>query len=390
MNRIENILAILKEHRSLRWTTIFLVWTVVGFFSAAHWYLFYYYNDPYTWWSLLRIKLLLWYLWGLFTPLILWVGRRYRPEGERFTRNLLLLFVSSIIVIPVYLCLYTIAILINLDFVPGVVASPDQVERFTRMIHFVVSTHSTFYYLAFWATIGIDYAYDYFKKYRERELKASRLETKLAQAQLQALRSKLHPHFLFNALNTISSMVYNGKQDDAYETIARLADLLRTSLEHDNAQVVTLEEELEFVDQYLDIVAARFPDRLEINRDIESDTLNAIVPSLILQPLIENAVKYGPENRSNNLKIAISGRRRDNDLVLTIADNGPGLPDDWHLEREQGFGIKSVRSRLFDMYAERQNFKLANGPQGGAVAEIRLPFTRSETEEGTKPRQVVT
>jgi len=351
----------------MRWLLIAAAWSVVGFLSAAHWHFFFLQDDPYTWWQLLRIKIFLWFMWGGFTVWIVRLGRRYRPEGRAWMQHLGVLLAASVGVVVLYLALYVLAVQIHLG-------RPLEPQSLISMTKFIIWTHSTFYYLAFWATIGIDYAFVYFRKYRERELLASRLEAELTQAQLQSLRSKLQPHFLFNALNAISSLVYAGERERAYDMIARLAELLRASLHTNDSHLVTLESELAFTRQYLEILRLRFPDRLQLAEDLAPETLSAEVPSLLLQPLVENAVKHGMAGNGNALKVEIRSQRDGDALVLEVHDTGPGLPADWTAERSGGFGLRGTRQRLQTLYEDRHAFKLDRNADGNTVATIRIPF----------------
>jgi len=349
-----------------RWLVIVSAWTLVGFLSAAHWQLFFLQNNPYTWWELLRIKLVLWYMWGGATLVIVGLGRRYRPEGAAWRKRLLILTGFSIILVVAYMLLYAVAVWAHLVYM-------NQNNTLNSLVRFVISTHSTFYYLAFWATLGIDYAFEYAKRSRQRELQTSRLETQLSDARLHALQARLQPHFLFNALNTIASMVHVEKSEEAYDVLTRLSELLRASLTNSDGQEIPLGRELEFVHHYLEIVRARFPDRLEY-KVLTSDKADVVtVPTLILQPLVENAVKHGLRDQESELRLEVQCIRENGSLVLSVQDDGPGLPPEFDPQKTTGFGLSSTQERLANMYGGKAAFRIENLPDHGTRVEVRIP-----------------
>jgi sensor histidine kinase YesM len=231
----------------------------------------------------------------------------------------------------------------------------------------------------YWAILGVIYAFNYYRKYRQHELKASHLETQLAQAQLQALKMQLHPHFLFNTLHAISSLMRKDVEA-ADSMITRLSDLLRLTLENTGVQEVTLRQELEFLERYLEIEQTRFRDRLQVRMEIEPDTLDARVPNLILQPLVENAIRHGIAPRSAPGWIEIRAARDGETLQLQVRDNGPGLPPIGQPTLKEGVGLANTRARLEQLYGAAQNFELSNREEGGLLVSLTLPF-RAETKE---------
>lgn len=354
-----------------RWTAIIAGWSLIGFLSAAHWQLFFQGESPYTWWQLLRIKILLWYLWGGCTLWILWICARYRPEGNHGWARVLALFGWSVVVVSIYLAVYAVAIWAHLHWI----GKPAQ---FMPMVQFVLANHSTYYYLAFWATVGIEYAYEYARRSRSQDLRVSQLAAQLSEARLRALEARLQPHFLFNALNTIASMVTKHKAEEAYDVLVRLSELLRESLKKSEQQSVTLARELEFTRHYLEIVKARFPDSVSYRVALPDELASLAVPALILQPLVENAVIHGLEPASS-LEIEIDCRRENGCLLLGIHDNGPGLPDAFDLATQNGFGLQSTRTRLSSLFGERADFQLQPRHPRGVCAQVRLPISGLES-----------
>jgi LytS/YehU family sensor histidine kinase len=204
-------------------------------------------------------------------------------------------------------------------------------------------------------------------------LKASQLQAQLAQAQLQALKMQLHPHFLFNTLHAISSLMRRDV-DAAERMIARLSDLLRLTLENVGAQETSLRQELEFLESYLEIEKTRFRDRLQVKMDIEPETLDARVPNLILQPLVENAVRHGVAPHAAPGLIEISARLKENKLEIQVRDNGAGLPDARRAQIKEGVGLANTRARLEQLYGAGALFGLSNRDKGGLVVSLTIPF----------------
>lgn len=222
------------------------------------------------------------------------------------------------------------------------------------------------YVLAFGAWL----AFDLYHRYRERELEASRLEAELAKAEHLALRMQLQPHFLFNALNTISSLIRT-EPEQAEQMVTRLGDLLRYTLEQSGPQEVSLRQELLVLNCYLDIQRQRFGSRLGVVVACPDDLLPAMVPNLILQPLVENAFKHGLAQRSKESCLIIHVCVLGETLRLEVEDNGRGLGSG--VVRE-GIGLANTRGRLASLYGDRQRFELLNGPKGGALARVELPL----------------
>jgi LytS/YehU family sensor histidine kinase len=232
--------------------------------------------------------------------------------------------------------------------------------------------------IIYWAVLGIGYGIQFYRKYREGVLRASHLETQLVQAQLQALKMQLHPHFLFNTLNAISTLVRKNRNKSATDMIAGLSDLLRLTLESVGVQKVPLKQELDFLETYLEIEQTRFEDRLRIQMDIHPDTLEAFVPNLLLQPLVENAIRHGIAPHSSGGCVEIKARRDEDRLWLQVRDDGPGLPEGDVLNT--GVGLVNTRARLERLYGTRHRFSLSNAPTGGAVVTLEIPLEYNSLE----------
>ncbi|MCP4724954.1 MAG: sensor histidine kinase, partial [bacterium] len=226
-----------------------------------------------------------------------------------------------------------------------------------------------------------------YRKYKEREkeaaelaLKNSRLETQLAKSQLQALKMQLQPHFLFNTLHTINWLMLKDVEAAA-STITLLSDLLRISLEMTDKQEITLKDELEFIQKYIEIQKTRFKDRLNVEIDIQPETLDAAVPTLILQPITENAFAHGisPHERKGIIKIA--SRKENGTLVMEVHDNGDGIDPDKKTEGPNGIGLSNSRERLRQIYSEKHSFGLKDSSLGGLLVQIEIPYKKLEESE---------
>ena len=226
----------------------------------------------------------------------------------------------------------------------------------------------------------VAHAVSYYRRFRERELRATQLEGQLAKAHLQRLKSQLQPHFLFNTMHSISALMLTDV-NAADRMMCRLSDLLRISLETADTQITTLNRELEFVTCYLEIEKIRFEERMKVIFDIAPETLDAQVPHLLLQPLVDNAVKHGISKVSVGGEIRITVRRQDNELQLQIKDNGPGVRKTGTLATN-GLGLRITRERLESLYVQNQSLELVSPPEGGVTIRVCIPF-RLQSDERT-------
>jgi two-component system, LytTR family, sensor kinase len=218
--------------------------------------------------------------------------------------------------------------------------------------------------------LGVGYALVYARQLHERELREAQLETELLSAHLNVLKMQLQPHFLFNTLNSISSLMY-ADVGAADRMVARLADFLRQTLRTIDTQEVTLQEEMNFLTLYLDIERTRLRDRLEICLDVDEGARVALVPHLILQPLVENAIRHAIAPRVEGGRVTILAKRCGDRLQLVIRDDGPGLQSD---PETTGLGLQNTRQRLQHLYPGTHRFLIRNGPDGGAEVEVEIPY----------------
>ncbi len=237
---------------------------------------------------------------------------------------------------------------------------------------FVSGVMGSFYIMLCWS--GLYFGIKYYQQLQEQTEQTLKAVAAAHQAQLKMLRYQLNPHFLFNTLNAISTLILDGANRTANEAVTRLSDFLRYTLENDPMSRVTLGSELAALDLYLEIEKVRFGDRLIIEKDIETRATRALVPSLVLQPLIENAIKYAisPSEEGGTLRISASVQQ--DTLVLRLSDTGPGLGNGNNGQKSAGVGLKNTRERLQQLYGDRQAFTLGPNEPSGLVVTINIPF----------------
>lgn len=231
--------------------------------------------------------------------------------------------------------------------------------------------------LAYWMVLIILFAFDYYQKYQQKTLVALQLESQLTQAKLQTLKMQLQPHFLFNAHNTISMLVRTGKSGPAVNMISALSDLLRTSLTRADTQLISLSEEIDLLKKYLKIEQARFEDRLTIEFSVSPNSKTALVPNLLLQPIVENAFKHGISRQMGNGKIQISVAVSDGNLLMTVYNSGPALENDLTVKNNSGIGLSNTRSRLQQLYPGNHQLRVENAA-GGVQVTIKIPHQEKE------------
>lgn len=355
----------------LKWAIFFGFWTLFGFLNANQTY-FEMRHTPgmhHSWWRIAFWQLLVWNAWGALTPVILSLGRRLPERRSSWLRGIMAQLPISVIVAAIHVAVATyLRILIE----PFDVWSDKR--PFLQQYGDGLRGFFLFDFFVYWAILGVGYAFDYRDRYREREATASQLKAQLAQAQLEALKMQLHPHFLFNTLHTIAGLVRSNERQPAVNMIAGLSDLLRRALDSADEQEVPLSEEIKFVETYLDIQKVRFSDRLRVCMRLDEATLSAQVPNLILQPLVENAIRHGISLKDSAGLIVISARLHNRMLHISVCDDGPGLQAGWRMEESNGIGVANTSERLKFLYGTEHRFELSNNETGGVTASLVIPF----------------
>jgi two-component system, LytTR family, sensor kinase len=337
----------------------FLIWTAIGVFQAFPDVLFRGFQ-----WQYLAEKLIGAWVWVLLTPAILFINARLNASQQ----NVIGLAARHVLLsVPFSLAQTYLAALLEYP-IPEIWWSP------LRNTEFVM-----YYFLGGWMTycavVGVLQTFNYYKRFLNSQVELERVEKRLVETRLDALRLQLEPHFLFNTLNAISSETTENPKI-ARQMIEDLGALLRRSLECQDSNEITLAEELSLLDRYLAIQKLRFGDRIDIKIDVEPECLAAQVPSMLLQPVVENAIRHGIEGRLSGGTVMIKAVIRDDQLHLCVIDDGVGLPSRWRMDACAGLGIRVTRERLEALYSSKgaYSFTVARRRGGGTKAAIHIPL----------------
>jgi two-component system, LytTR family, sensor kinase len=358
------------------WAAVFGVWTLLAFvFTNQLYYTWKLSERPIPWREAASSQFVYPYIWAFGTLLILWLARRFPAERPRLGRNLALHALFATAAVVVFNGLFHVVR-------HYLFYSETKSYQFRETIQTVIY-NATEAYGIYVLLLLASQAVRYYRRFREGELRSAQLESQLSQAQLQALKMQLHPHFLFNTLHSISSLVHTDPET-ADRMIARLGDFLRLTLENSGAQEVTLQRELEFLRCYLEIEGVRFRDRLTTEIEVEPQALDTPVPNLILQPIVENAIRHGIAPRSTPGRIEISAKRNNGSVRIEVKDNGPGMPairvPDGGGRLREGLGLANTKARLARLYGSSHRLELANADGGGFVVTLEIPAGRAPSE----------
>jgi two-component system, LytTR family, sensor kinase len=329
----------------------------------------------------------MWFPWIPATPAIFWLQRRWSraTHGETSTSTLRLsLILLHVVTLGAVFIAQSVATL-TVGHATGHV--PPRVSWADNLTQLVVNLllYDVFIYLGVAAVAaGIDYA----TRYRDRDLRASQLETQLERARMVTLQAQLQPHFLFNALNAIAMLVRRDRKQEAIDVVVGFGELLRYVLNETGTLDVSLAEEIGFVRRYLEIERVRLGDRLRVTFDVDAEAQRALVPNLLLQPLVENALKHGIVVRPEGGALRITGARRGETLRLEVEDDGPGLDPDLSLEHvdSRGIGLRNLRDRIGVFFGDAASFSIGPAASGGTLAVIQIPY-RADGERATPVRQ---
>jgi len=313
-----------------------------------------------------------WYVWAGLTPLVFSLGQRVRLERHQWVPAGLFHLAAGTVVALVDLALVTA---INRQFGPTVsYVGPVFWEVYLK----IVLRYFHYSFIIYWVIVAAAHAVRYYRSARDREVEGIQLQAELTQAQLATLRMQLQPHFLFNTLHTIASLVRDGRGDAATTTIARLGDLFRQTLGNLQRNEVPLREELSFIEAYLEIEQTRFSDRLAVRFDVDQETLGAMVPNLSLQPLVENAIRHGIARDPSAGRIEVLAARRGGALRIEVRNDGPAYTGNGS---SGGVGLANTRARLYRLYGPSCRLDLLPDHSGGTVAVLEVPW-RADEEQG--------
>ena len=310
-----------------------------------------------------------WYVWAALSYFIILVDKRLPIRQDAVWKRLLVHIPISCVFIAAYTYLnYWACIVLEGPIDLAVSSAGSSVEVLSRAL----TRPSN---LVYWVILSTHRVLTYEQEKKQQELKTARLEVLFADARLATLRSQLHPHFLFNSLNAISAYIETAPRV-AIQMLAQLSDLLRMSLQHHEAQEIPLREEFAFLNKYLGLQKLRFEDRLEIDIRMDPAVASALVPTFILQPLVENAILHGIAVRNEKGLIEVRAWRNKSDLRISIRDDGPGLPPGWTMQNGSRTGLKNSQDRLETLYGKngQERVDIRNAPGRGVLVNLSLPF----------------
>jgi CubicO group peptidase (beta-lactamase class C family) len=369
------LLDALRPRAPWKWRTLLWVlaaWTLVGFFRGADRY----FSDPFQrqrlefgLWEALAQSLLASYIWAAMTPAVVVLAKHSLPTKSNWAAPLSRLLAVGLVLPVIHTVLYQLTYPLLMGF-PCIV--PVQLAAVSRLLPIAFPTH----FVTYCAIVGATWTILYSRLSRERDLRTSQMKTRVATARLEALKMQLHPHFLFNTLNSILPLVFRDR-DAAARTVVRLGDLLRLSLQNEASDLIPLRKELEVLQVYLEIQETRFQDRLTVRLDVEPEAEEALVPNLILQPLVENAIKHGIAALPGAGRVEILARRDGERLLLRVRDDGAGPSETGGARRDSragGVGLRNTRDRLELLYANDHDFDFAGAPGRGCEVTLSFPL----------------
>lgn len=349
-----------------KWAIIFICWTAFALFLTSQSYLIQARYAGHIAWKGTLIACVIWsYSWNIVTPFILLLSNRFPLLRGKLVRAICLHVFAGTFFFIIVTAIFIIGRRLFLDPVP---VERAQIESFRSLV--IGELHAGL--AVYFVVVGINQSIDYYRRYRDRELQASSLEARLVTSQLDALRMQLHPHFLFNTLNSISVLMRRDVEG-ADRMLLQLSNLLRTTLARNAAHEIKLQQELEILERYLEIEQIRFQDRLTVRIHIDPAVLDSLVPQLFFQPLVENAIRHGIADLEIGGIIDIRAERQNGLVRLQVRDNGPGLPaaQDNLIE---GVGLSNTRARLDYLYGSESTLEVSNAEDGGLIVMAALPF----------------
>jgi two-component system, LytTR family, sensor kinase len=360
-----------QNPRSMNWSWSALLWGSVALFDATQTVVVMHSEDMHhNWISLFLTTFLSFLPWFVATPYVLKLGRRFPPTRLMPLSTWLIHIAACLIVGTVYSA-WTAAF--QHAFNPYAYADPKTfLQLWSSLFYNGLLSHVILYGLI----LMVGQMLESRERLARQQTEAARLNEELSRAQLEALRRQIEPHFLFNTLNSIVGLVREQRNEDAVRMIAGLSDCLRRVLDSSQNQEATLGEEIEFLEKYLEIQKARFAERLDVRVDVDKELYKAQVPSLILQPMVENAIQHGISRRSRGGSVRVGASQSDGVLVLRVYNDGPKLPPDWETSRS-GIGIPNVRNRLQSLYGDASGVQIRNQDQGVEVC-LTVPFRETE------------
>jgi two-component system, LytTR family, sensor kinase len=382
------------RRRGTVWVSFFLLWLALGVFSAGFSSGLFLIElprlrriaPPQGWlsltWRTFFYQLATWLAWTALAPVALWLRRRQPLERGALKRALPAHGAAVVLLCAAHSGVVLLAMWLIMQ-----AGQPFTDQGLTSLLIYWWVRDLPFCALFYGLILGIGSALDYYRQFRERQLRESQLEAQLAQAQLQMLKMQLHPHFLFNTLNGITGLVRDHDNDAAVQMLVGLSDLLRQTLDNSGKQETPLGEELEWLELYLRLQRVRFSDRLQVSVNATPETLDSLVPNLITQPLVENAIRHGLAPRAAPGSVSLSARQVNGRLELRVCDDGVGLPEGWRMAGVKGVGLFNTEARLRQLYGSDFRFEVRNREQGGVEALLDIPLRLAPTFDHNERRE---
>jgi hypothetical protein len=353
--------------RSIRWLRIAVIWSGVGLIDASSVFAMRAQGTHYAWVKLSVMLVLSWLPWALATPFVLGLGRRY-PPFRVTTLRAICTHVSTVGAIGIIFAAWSAL----LEIVLNPLEQPQPPGPFTDQWRSRIYLRLLISLIVYAFMMTITFVTESKQRIARQQTEAARLNEQLSKAQLSALRRQMEPHFMFNTLNAISGLIRDNRNDAAVSMIVGLSEFLRRAADDSNRPQVTLVEEVEYLQRYLDIQKVRFAERLQVSVDVPAELLPLQVPNLILQPLVENAIKHGIAKRAEGGAIRVTASHCNGHLSLCVYNDGPCLPADWATTRG-GIGLSNLRTRLQILYGTGFKLNLRNPDTGGVEVLVSLP-----------------
>src|ERR1051326_3016163 len=351
--------------RLLQWALILAAWTLIVVTFSVQAYVFAIARGrPDNFWHEFLVASSDWYIWAALTPLVLFFCRRFRITSDNWIPTVMMHLFAGVAI-----SFLQLAIQVRLNYI----LNPGYKLSYWRGGYFFATFQSHIHLLTYWVIVALNHGFYYYEQSRARELAWSRMETDLANAQLQVLNMQLHPHFVFNTLHSISTLISEDPQT-ARQMVFKLSYLLRASLNKIDQPAVPLQQELELLECYLSIEQTRFKDRLTVEKEIDSTALACEVPTMILQPLVENAVRHGISKHRQADRIGIIAQRANGRLLLEVR-NCIGSVENGGSQPARGIGLAHTRARLEQLYNSQHSFATGNREGGVVVVKVSLPAT---------------
>ena len=376
------ILQKVLKNRKLIFLLNLALWSVLAAFECLQHYLYQHSMEEETnWFRLISYVAPKYWLYWLASLVVYFLYNKLNRFSWPVIGWLHLLASICIAVVHTFLCMAGVIFLrMNFGEIPSKPMKDTFMENYLEWLgysyEFLIPA-----FMMYWLMVLILFAYDNYKKYRDQYIVSVELESKLTCSQLQTLKMQLQPHFLFNALNTISMLIRRKKDEDAIEVVSGLSDLLRSTLTREGEQFVTLEDELDLLSKYLNIEKVRFKDKLQIYFEIDPACHELHVPNLILQPIVENAFKHGISKRIEGSELRIEAKLIISHLYISVINKGPLLPEGWSIEGNHGIGLSNTIARLKQLFENKCDFKIYNFEEIGVKVELYLPIQRPKKPE---------